>query len=257
MCVLGRAGSYARRDAFISLDGYDDFVQSDNALDLRQTPFSVAVWLRRSDMATSTKAFFYQSLVSYGSPELGRGWAFQITGEGRLRLVFPGGESEYATTTLLSPPLLDNEKEWHLYSMSFDPVTLEQKLFRNGVEVARKIVDASQSLANVPPSQLYIGANADGRDALWGHVDNVRVYRRLLSLAEHDTIYNVDVVVSARSVSSSSFAPSSDRPIFVLFMCVIASQLDDQDEVLFVPCLMGIKSVGPVHFFNGASCQGN
>jgi hypothetical protein len=152
-------------DGALELDGIDDFVISDFALDPADSPFKISAWVKGGAPE--------QVIISQSNAGLGSAWLWASPSDGKLM------------TSLMYPePPLESESvitdgDWHQIGLMWGG--LLRHLYVDGAEVAKDthIVDPMPA-----DGILIFGAGNDAGSFFSGLIDDVCIYNVALSAKE-------------------------------------------------------------------------
>ncbi len=170
--VIGRIGGA------LALNGINQFVTvpNDASLNIGTSDFSVSLWMQRgSDSSGLNRRLIYKGANS--NSEIG----YAVFGTNTaIGLVLGNGLTRYSTTCTI--PSLD---QWHHFVCTVDRSSGKAQLYMNGVYQTGMDISAFNEADISNTRNLLIGtAAADGMLAWPGKVDDVRIYKRVLTPGE-------------------------------------------------------------------------
>ena len=161
-------------------DGTDDVITV-NGIILSNRSYSLAVWVQPASMLQSCCDTGRSDIIAQGTENTVRGLQFGYEWDGRFFL-------SHFNDDLFSTNIYADEGQWHLWVGTFDVSGNAQRIYRDGVEVARR--NASTSYQG--SGQLLIGRGFGrfGVSTFAGLLDDLRVYDRALASNEVAALYN-------------------------------------------------------------------
>ncbi|MFA6102689.1 MAG: LamG-like jellyroll fold domain-containing protein [Victivallaceae bacterium] len=167
----------------LALNGVNQFVSvSNNSSDLNigTGDFSVSLWMQRGDDAVTNKRLLYKG--AQADSEIGYALAGSNT---VLNLLISNGVTRISTNC--SIPGLN---QWHHVVFTVDRASGNAKLYMNGVYQAEMNISSYNGADISNTRDLLIGA-ANAAGLAWpGKVDDVRIYKRVLSTDEVLQLYS-------------------------------------------------------------------
>ena len=172
----------------LSFDGIDDHFVVDNIpnISLNNTPaHSVTGWLRPSDTSCSSSSCQQWALFLWSRNEGTSSWVgthhWYIWGS---RWNGFGPDDKKYTPTLV-------EDAWNHIVITFDGNTTQ--CFLNGQQSCSKQKSASSNPINMKSADLVLGEDLSEWNAFYQwYIDELRIYDRVLSASEVQTLYNVE-----------------------------------------------------------------
>jgi hypothetical protein len=171
------AGSAGMDGTSVHFNGENQLIIPEG-IDLSNSSFTVSFWGKRDLTDTYPMMFLGQGTATYyhalhlGFFGLGQG------PEGSLNNKFVFNIYEDNPFFLITPAYTDTD--WHHWACTFDGTTLERKIYRDGVIVAE---NTAQS-AYLGSGPLYLGSSSWPGNNLIGSLDEVILYKRVLSASE-------------------------------------------------------------------------
>ena len=166
----------------IQLDGIDDDVATANSslFDLAATSSTFSVWIKTNTPPIDSPGIIMRKF-SGGTPGGGYWIAMGTNGALSVDMRGDGGDNPSQST---SSTYADGN--WHLFMVTLDMTAKRCYLYVDG-----KLAISDPYLGNLlnSPEVLYIGGSSNSYNFL-GAVDELRIYRRLLSLGEIQAMYN-------------------------------------------------------------------
>ena len=161
----------------LSLNGINQFavVANDATLNIGTGDFSISLWMQRSDNAMTNKRLLYKGASA--TTEIG----YALTGSNtELDLVLCNGVNRiYAGCSI---PSLN---QWHHIVFTVNRVSGKVMSYLNGVSQASTDISAYNGVDITNTRDLLIGAASSAGYLAWpGAVDDVRIYKRVLSSEE-------------------------------------------------------------------------
>jgi hypothetical protein len=184
---FGQAATFFGNDNYISISDSGAYAFIDD--------FSISLWMKSSDK----KAEFSGLLTRY---DTGKGWDFIYRGDvmsGSVRFGVRGSSS--VDTGSIANGLSDGN--WHNLIVTVDRLDPSGNTVVNTYADNKLVSTVSgvwNSISSV--SGLLIGDRSDGIKSLNGSIDDVRIYNRVLSVNDIQTLYN-----SVPSSTSNSSVP--------------------------------------------------
>ena len=164
------SGMSGQRGTAVSFNGVNDAIRVEDFGDF--TTASASAWVYRTHDAT-----WREALVSYKSYD-NCGFILSLNEDKqnhRPRIWFKiNGKWQYAEQPV-SVPL----HTWVHLAATYDGTTI--RLYRDGVQVTEQAAPGAMAQCYAPSG---VGAQPDGTQALWGNLDDVRIFDRPLSAAE-------------------------------------------------------------------------
>jgi len=156
--------------AAVTFGGVDGGASADTGIDLANRSFSISFWARR--MSSGREDYFIHQGVN--SPNMGLYVGFRSTNV--FTFAFFGND--------LNTPAAYTDREWHLWTCTYESGTRERIIYRDGRQVAQGTASAHYQGLGV----FYVGRSLLG----WalGTLDEVAVWTRELSAAEVQAIYD-------------------------------------------------------------------
>jgi uncharacterized repeat protein (TIGR01451 family) len=151
------------------------------ALDLGNGPFTIEAWARRSNNGTS------DAIVDYGYGSGGGGPALEFVGD-KIGLWQNGVgliTQETGTTT---------DTAWHHLVATWNGTT--GKLYKDGILVSGA---STGRVLTAQVGAVLIGANQDAGEEFGGGLDEVAIYRSVLSAGQVSNHYNAGMIAGAGS----------------------------------------------------------
>lgn len=137
-----------------------------------------------------TAAFHNDTVLSLGTPGLRNGFlTLGINAENKPYCSFGSDD--------LVSPSWSLDTGWHTYACSYNQLTKQRLLFRDGLVVASDTVQTP--FAPAPTARLVVGRRNDTLESAAGVIDNVEVYRVALSrptLVQHAVVSQSDKIAS-------------------------------------------------------------
>lgn len=181
--------------ASLNFDGADDKVIVTNGVDLSNQSFSVEMWLKQS--GNSNYAIAFSQGPNYGPNQT-------------LHIGFgPGGNFfmfNFYQNDLGTPVTIDFN--WHHWACTFDNVTKDRKIYRDGVLIASDI--STSAFLGDGSNSMYIGDVAYGNNNFDGAIDELRVWTRSLSQSEIQNNMNCEVAPQSGLAASYHFNQGFD-----------------------------------------------
>ena len=168
--VTGRIGGG------LALNGVNQFVTvaNDPSLNIGTGDFSISLWMQRSDSTVTNKRLLYKGASA--DTEIG----YALSGSNTaLCLMLCNGVSRLYTNC--SIPSLN---QWHHFVFTFDRVNGKIKSYVDGIYQTVLDISAYNGVDISNTRDLLIGAASAGGLAWPGAVDDVRIYKRVLSSGE-------------------------------------------------------------------------
>ena len=164
----------------LELDGIDDYVQTDFALNPTMTSFSALAWIKGGEpgQAIISQADTYRIVPGVNITVPGSVWLGADSNQGGLMTDLMGNCFES-----LESDLVITDGQWHHIGLVYDLAAMKRHLYVDGAEVA---VDADFAGGVQTTGALYIGAGPalDAGNYFSGLIDDVRVYEKVLSQEE-------------------------------------------------------------------------
>ncbi len=155
-CPLSTVG------AALNFDGVNDNVAISNAgIDVTNKSFTVEMWLKRNTTNTYDVAFSQGS--SAGNNQL---LHIGFSSSNKFIFNFWGGPNDFEIP-------ITNDINWHHWACTFDNITKERKVYRDGILIGQSII-SSTFIGNGAITR--IGANGYTGDEFDGNIDELRVW---------------------------------------------------------------------------------
>ena len=168
----------------IELDGIDDYVDTDFALNPATTSFSALAWIKggQPDQAIISQADTYRTVPGVNITVPGSVWLGVDSNQGGLMTDLMGNYFES-----LGSDSVITDGQWHHIGLVYDLDTMKRHLYLDGEQV---VVDADFVGGVETTGVLYIGAgpDLDPGNYFSGLVDDVRIYEKALSKEEIATL---------------------------------------------------------------------
>ena len=145
----------------LAFDGVDDAVTAPGlGATFTDKSFSVELWARRQ------RAGSLESMVSQGVGAPGERLQVGFRADDSFTFAFDGDD--------LNIPLPDTDTDWHHWACTYDSITRNQRVYRDGA-----LMDERTASAHYHGSgDLVIGRSADGTLPFQGRIADVRVWER-------------------------------------------------------------------------------
>lgn len=171
--------------------GSDHYVRVEDSSDLRVTgAITMAFWLKRSSGGT------YMVYSKKSSWAQGQGYEVE-TSDSNVVTILSGGD-DFARFNV---PNFDNT--WHHYTASIHGTVCS--LFYDGSSTGVTTIDGTTSVLAGGSEPLFFGQRGDGGNRLTGEIDELKIYNRVLTLAEANNLYTESSVPSGNQVGSWAF----------------------------------------------------
>ncbi|MHC4877877.1 MAG: DUF1592 domain-containing protein [Planctomycetota bacterium] len=160
----------------VSFDGADDAVVTprDESMNVGEGEFTVAAWIRPTELRQG-------GIVCLGRYNYTHGWYFDMPGgNGVLRIETMNPNSQLNGKVQTRPGVI-RRNEWQHVAAVVRRGKNSTRLYINGYEVAVGTINDA-NLDN-PTTSLHIG-RIEGGNLFKGDIDEVRLYRRALNVAE-------------------------------------------------------------------------
>jgi len=165
------------------LTGTNQFVSvtNDASLNISTGDFSASLWFQRSNNAVTNNRLLYKGASD--TTEIG----YAVSGSNTaLMLLLSNGVTRITTTCAI--PSLD---QWHHFAFTVNRSSGKAKLYMNGVYQTELNISAYSGGDISNTRDLLIGAaNSSGWLAWPGKVDDIRIYKRVLSADEVVRLYS-------------------------------------------------------------------
>ena len=156
--------------AALNFDGLNDRVALPNAgTDVTNKSFSVEMWLKRN--STNTYDVAFSQGVAAGNNQL---LHIGFSNTDKFIFNFWGGANDFEIS-------ITNDNNWHHWACTFDNVTKERKVYRDGILIGQAIIPSTFTGNG---SATRIGANAYTGDEFDGNIDEVRVWNVVRTSAQ-------------------------------------------------------------------------
>ncbi len=166
----------------LQLDGIDDDVRinSSPVFNLAATNHTFSVWIKTSAPPIDSPGIIMRRF-SGGTPGSGYHLAMNTSGKMIIEMRADGGDNPNPIT-----PLTYTDGNWHMYTVTAEPAAKMVRQYVDGNMVA-----SDSYLGNILDSTdaFYIGGSGGSYNFL-GSVDDLRVYKRMLSDSEIKAMYN-------------------------------------------------------------------
>lgn len=191
----------------LQLDGIDDRVNLGLATSLKVAIGTVSVWVKRDSVASTNASLSHDGVfcINNGDNSLYEAVAISVrrnNGEGLFI------QSSFGQETFVAAPNI-GDGNWHHLVLSFDNDSLYT--YVDGVHFQTKSRPYSLQY-DLTTDNVYIGSSENDNflSHFAGMIDDFRMYNRLLTAAEVDTLYNEQPI----SVSTN---PQLPKTIFNIF----------------------------------------
>lgn len=183
---------------YVRFEGGNEYVDCSNVLAFERTsPFSISFWFRTADVTGGYMLGKMSGSTAY------RGYGVGWQSSGALMFIL---RNDSATTNLINVLTTStgwNDGAWHHVVWTFAGTSLASGITCtiDGSSQSLTIVNDALTATIVDTSSLWLGgaSTASSGWVLVGHLDEVAIYDKALSLAEAQWIYNSGV---PRSLSS-------------------------------------------------------
>jgi len=199
----------------VNLDGTNDYINLADHADYTLTPtvnYTWSAWVRSNNFnqwstiwsqTVSTSNYFYFYAHSSTDADAGpvtNGISVYWT-SGSARLVLPSNNNVLSAGT------------WSYVTVTYNAGVAQASRFTiyvNGADVTnRSDVVSTGTIVAIDPTNIRIGANQPFGEYLNGSVDEIRYYRRLLSVAEIQSDMNIGNTPDTQSPSVNITAPAA------------------------------------------------
>ncbi|MGW0593826.1 LamG-like jellyroll fold domain-containing protein [Streptosporangium sp. NPDC002607] len=153
----------APRDTAQVFDGIDDFVDLADNIELAGRDFTIEMWVRRTTSRGTTEPLLIHGEMAGGQ---NRTLHLQIFGDNSFGFSFYGDDLNTAPSSL--------DLNWHHWAAVYEHATRTQILYRDGVEVGRRVSNAGY----FGKGPLRLGVKPFAGQFLSGEIDEVRVFGR-------------------------------------------------------------------------------
>lgn len=146
--------------------------------------FSISGWFKHNTISSA------QSIINKYSSTAAGGWKIWMDADGDVGFGIDNDTTWTPTDSALTSSKNYDDNAWHHLVATKDGTTAIY-LYVDGVQVASDVaISASATLANA--AALYIGVDSDGTSNDWddSYLDNIKIYRQLLSSLEVKTDMN-------------------------------------------------------------------
>jgi hypothetical protein len=201
--TTGRSGSAVR------MDGVDDFVALPT-LDVTGSAITLAAWVRNSSFPGGVWQRFIAKAID--STEQRTTWVLGhvvVNGQNRLRFQLKAGG---VTTSLTAPTGTLPVNTWYHAAATYDGSRM--RLYLNGTEIGS--VAKTGLLSQDSASPVNLGRSPDGSRYMQGDLDDVRIYRSVLTPNDIVALATSGTLPSgnqAPTVSLSSPANGTGYPV--------------------------------------------
>lgn len=170
----------------LDFDGTDDYLSVSTAAELASNPISVSFWTK-NDVAPTQ---FDGLLGKTNGTNWTQGWGFFYNSASQVRFFIENYAANVAVASI-------NPQEWNHIVGTWDGTTI--RIYVNGVEGASDAY--AGTITSSHPFEIgRLGGNAFNLD---GKLDDVRIYNRVLSLAEVKALYSEPQAWSVAATESA------------------------------------------------------
>ena len=179
---------FGNADAAYSFDGVDDYIRVANNTSINPTSVSLNVWISINSISGEYDYILANKGSSGDPPE--DPYQIRITPMSEIEVWFEtSGNSQFVG--LKSAPLATDE--WYMVSATFDE-SGSVTLYLNGNQIGSDVAGFA-----LPENSIDLGIGvqfhssnvpASASDYFAGHIDDIRIYNRVLSVLEIEALYN-------------------------------------------------------------------
>lgn len=182
--AIWQSGTGCKKGSCLSLDGLNDYtIKSSDSdfLDLGTESFTACAWIKASPSANYQDIVFSKGAGGVAS----KGYWFAVLTTGKLILYVTDGSSYIINGSQSVANVADGN--WHHVAFSWNPRS-GAKIYVDGT--LDKTISITTSVDINSNTVFYSGGSGSDEWSLNGSLDEVRVYKRDLSLNEIISIYN-------------------------------------------------------------------
>lgn len=177
----------------LQFDGVDDYVRVPRSTVLEPgSTFTIMCWLKRNGNAaeaTRWSAMFRKSWMNNTGPTFGS-YALQLPQGDYSRVAFGTGHAGTVNDLMTAPGTLLNQTWTHVAAV-YEPgaASNNKRIYINGSLVAQSNLTTPVIYDTAPSGDFFIGSPSPASGEFFaGWIDDLRLYNRVLTLAEIQTI---------------------------------------------------------------------
>jgi len=168
-------------------DGIDAYVEIDASLNLDPEAFTISTWINSDDSNSS-----FKTILSKKDGSSSSGFDFRLTYDNRIQIFWENGTEQRLTSKTILP-----HGTWHHVAITYNGSLI--RLYIDGV-----LDNMGNVLPPIPNAHLFlIGAAGAGTPTqhFKGHIDEVRIWKRQLSITQLRFMMNQEIKESNLHVS--------------------------------------------------------